>query len=102
MSFVSQRTVAKVPWWRPKVLSGAAGAAGTNRVAGPGPFSLPPPAPTRVREPMTVTATLDTAGQVIDLADGRRVGLRLMTPDDATALVVAVNYEDPIDLRRRF
>lgn len=38
----------------------------------------------------------------VELADGRRVVIRLLTPDDAPALVAAVKRANPWDLRRRF
>ena len=36
------------------------------------------------------------------LADGRSVGIRRLTPDDAPALVAAMRQADPMDLRKRF
>jgi acetyltransferase len=43
-----------------------------------------------------------TAASAVVLADGRSAIIRPLGPEDAAALVDAVEHEDPWDLRRRF
>lgn len=49
----------------------------------------------------SVPIVRDEADRVL-LADGRKVTIRPLRPDDATALIAAVEDENPWDLRRRF